>query len=140
LRPPDPHLVVAGGWEKVPVTPAPLADAPSDWVLALGEAARLAGLRSDMHAARGNHLRAWRSRRAAARARRRAVQELLAGKASAKAAEGVAGGQLTPDIEAPAPVWLAPTPTGLEHGARDGEKEKEPRLPERIAAYTLSPR
>lgn len=118
----------------VPVAPAPAPEAPSDWVLELGEAARRAGLRSEVYSAQGRHLRAWSSRRAAARARRRHVQELLAGKA---AVDHVG---VFDFFEAP-PVPLAPSIAELEVGEPvvEGNEVIEdvgPALLDRISAYT----
>jgi hypothetical protein len=120
LRPSDPHPAAAGDPENAPVSPASLAETPSGWVLELGEAARRAELRSEMYAARGNRLQAWSSRRAAARARRRAVQDLLAGKGRVDAFAD----------EQPAVDFAAPVAPGGDIGP----------LLARIAAYTLSPR
>jgi hypothetical protein len=131
----------------VPVACAPLPESPSAWVLELGAAARRAQFRSSMYAEQGRHLRSWSSRREAARARRRHVQALLAGKAAAHAVDP--------------PVMLPPVVAELDDGAWDDtgevpgipaalpppdppprdevdEEDFGPALRERIAAYTLS--
>ena len=143
----DPVPVAAGVVEFQ----EPPSDGPSVWVLELGEAARRAKFRSELQSERGHHVRAWSSRREAARARRRFVQDLLTAR-EPDAVESPGVEQLTLDLEPvvdPLPLVvdelpevaseIPPSEPEIDEPAEE-EETFGPALLDRISAYTLSSR
>jgi hypothetical protein len=104
--------------------PAAVDAAPSAWLLELGAVARRAEFRSDRHTSQGRRLRAWTSRRASARTRRRIVEQALVFAESPLA------------VTHASPEQLADRPFDPAEEVEPGHPELSSLLLDRISAYT----